>query len=106
MRIGSERKGMTMAIGVIIAIVVLIVVALAVIAISTGSLTKLFGTTNTQQDWTTARADCQAWLTNWCMNNQGKTAPTDWRTISINIGGTMTDVACDDDRLLGAKTCN
>lgn len=46
MRIGSERKGMTMAIGVIIAIVVLIVVALAVIAISSGSLNKFFSGTS------------------------------------------------------------
>ena len=103
----NERKGMTMAIGVIIAIVVLIVVALAVIAISTGALTKLFGTTNTQQDWTASRADCQAWLTNWCMNNPGVAAPTTWKSISINVGGTMTTVYCNDERLLGTtKTCN
>lgn len=48
MRIRNERKGMTMAIGIIIAIVVLIVVALAVIAITSGSLNKFFtGTSGT-----------------------------------------------------------
>ncbi len=41
-----NRKGMTMALGVIIAIVVLIVVALAVIAITTGSISRLFGATD------------------------------------------------------------
>ncbi|MEA3357249.1 MAG: hypothetical protein U9Q67_02345 [Patescibacteria group bacterium] len=41
-----NRKGMTMALGVIIAIVVLIVVALAVIAITTGSISRLFGSTD------------------------------------------------------------
>ena len=46
MKSRCERKGMTMAIGVIIAIVVLIVVALAVIAITSGSISKLFGATD------------------------------------------------------------
>ena len=50
----KDKKGMTMALGVIIAIVVLIVVALAVITITTGSLTRFFGSTSATTDRTGA----------------------------------------------------
>ncbi len=95
-----NRKGMTMALGVIIAIVVLIVVALAVIAITTGSLSNLFATTSDQDNINAARIKCNSWFTNWCLTNphgdlSGATYPT------VTIGDQSH--SCDD--LLGSKTC-
>ncbi len=68
-----NRKGMTMALGVIIAIVVLIVVALAVIAITSGALAKFgIGTSETTDD-TTDCVKCLAEVTSYCASSPDST---------------------------------
>lgn len=99
-----NRKGMTMALGVIIAIVVLIVVALAVIAITTGSLSNLFGTTTDQGDTTAVRMKCNAWFTNWCLTHPGEDAPASDAYPTITVG--TVEEACNSDLILGTdKKC-
>ncbi len=64
-----NKKGMTMALGVIIAIVVLIVVALAVIAITSGALAKYgIGTSETSETSTNC-VRCLAKVNTYCMSN-------------------------------------
>ena len=96
-----NRKGMTMALGVIIAIVVLIVVALAVIAITTGSLAKFGIGTSETQDESTDCIKCLAEVGAYCASNPGGTADLD-----TAVAGVVPCPSCvGTDCLAGKKTC-
>ena len=101
MRIGSERKGMTMAIGVIIAIVVLIVVALAVIAITSGALSRFGGGTDRQQVVASMQGRCESWFAQWCISHPGEDAPTDYPTYKATVAGTEESFPCNNVEMLG-----
>ena len=102
-----DKKGMTMALGVIIAIVVLIVVALAVIAITSGSLSRLAGSTEEQQATTALRTQCESWFTQWCISHPGQSAPAadDYPEYTVQKAGVDYTFACDDVQMLGDRTC-
>lgn len=101
-----DKKGMTMALGVIIAIVVLIVVALAVIAITSGSLSRFFGTTDNQQKYADVGIKCQTWFGNWCLNHPGQEpASDDYPSYDIVIGDVTETIVCSDGIMLGDKKC-
>ncbi len=94
-----DKKGMTMALGVIIAIVVLIVVALAVIAITSGSLANFFGITGTQTKQAALEMKCTNWFTSWCLNNPGQSEPTDYPEY------TQEEITVDCSESLAGRTC-
>ncbi len=98
-----DKKGMTMALGVIIAIVVLIVVALAVIAVTSGSLSRFSGNTDRQQSVAAMQARCESWFAQWCISHPGEDGPTDaeWPTYSATVGGASEDFKCNDLEMLG-----
>ncbi len=100
-----DKKGMTMALGVIIAIVVLIVVALAVIAITSGSLSRLAGSTEEQQATTSLRTQCESWFSQWCISHPGQSVPTDYPEYTVQKGGVDYTFKCDDVQMLGDRTC-
>ncbi len=92
-----NRKGMTMALGVIIAIVVLIVVALAVIAITSGALAKFGIGTSVTQNETTSCIKCLAEVGAYCASSPDST--TDLAT------ATACPSCVNTDCLAGKQTC-
>lgn len=94
-----NRKGMTMALGVIIAIVVLIVVALAVIAITSGALAKFGIGTSETSDTSGDCVRCLAKVNAYCTSNPAD-ATTDLSAAAWNNG------ICTSSCLGGKTTCS
>ncbi len=92
-----NKKGMTMALGVIIAIVVLIVVALAVIAITSGALAKFGIGTSETSDTSGDCVKCLAKVNSYCISN-----PDDATDL---VTTTFKDV-CTPACLGGKTTCS
>ncbi len=103
-----NRKGMTMALGVIIAIVVLIVVALAVIAVTSGALSRLSGNTDEQQAVYSLKTRCETWFSQWCISHPGQAQPAaaDYPEYTTKIAGADKSFKCSDNEMLGSRTCS
>ena len=92
-----NKKGMTMALGVIIAIVVLIVVALAVIAITSGALAKFGIGTSETSDTSGDCVRCLAKVNAYCTSN-----PAD----AIDLVTTTFKDVCTSSCLGGKTSCS